>query len=457
MEKNNQIVMLSVDSLREHPDNPRKDLGDLEELSNSIKENGVFQNLTVVPTEETGGSVEDKPYTIIIGHRRTAAAKKAGVKELPCVIAHMSKEEQLSTMLSENLQRNDLTLYEQARTFAQLKFDFGISDSEIAKKSGFSKSTIKSRLEIAKLDGKKIKKAESAGIQIRLEDFKKLEKIESVETRNELLGEIGGYNFDWKLKRAEDSEQSERLLKILMPVLSTFAVKDDGFYHNSGSDYAIVKNKSEAVGFTAPSADELKDNKFTYSTAGGNVYVYKEPKTIKIEKSEEEEKEKKEKKIRAKQAECKKNLKELFKTAWILRYNFIFENALNIYDRLDEFVVKCILCGEKSINLNAFEVGIGEFEVDEEYNRYSFSCEGIANYFESTAPGKVSTVLAVYGFADDCGADNICYDCYGQYNPYDGESLKRLYGMLEEFGYKTSADETALADGTHSAYYRADG
>lgn len=454
MEKNNQIVMLSVDSLREHPDNPRKDLGDLTELSDSIKANGIFQNLTVVPTEETGGSVEDKPYTIIIGHRRTAAAKKAGVKELPCVIAHMSKEEQLSTMLSENLQRNDLTVYEQARTFAQLKFDFGMSDSEIAKKSGFSKSTIKSRLEIAKLDGKKIKEAEENGVQISLEDLKKLEKIESVETRNALLDEIGEYNFDWKLKRAEESEQSERLLKILMPVLSTFAVKDDEFYHNSSSYYAIVKNKSEAVGFTAPSADELKDNKFTYSTSGGNVYVYKEPKAIKKEKSKEE---KKEEKIRAKQAECKKNLKELFKTAWTLRYNFVFENAVEIYNRLDEFVAKCILCGEKSINLNAFEVGIGEYEVDEEYNRYSSDCEGIANYFESTAPGKVSTVLAVYGFADDCGAENTCYDCFGRYNPYDGESLKRLYGMLEEFGYKTSADETALIDGTHSAYYRADG
>ena len=83
-------------------------------------------------------------------------------------------------------------------------------------------------------------------------------------------------------------------------------------------------------------------------------------------------------------------------------------------------------CGKKSINLNAFEVGIGEYEVDEEYNSYSSVCEGIANYFESTAPGKVSTVLAVYGFADDCGADNTCYDYIGKYNPYDGESLKRL-------------------------------
>lgn len=454
MEKNNQIVMLSVDSLREHPDNPRKDLGDLTELSDSIRANGIFQNLTVVPTEETGGSVEDKPYTIIIGHRRTAAAKKAGVKELPCVIAHMSKEEQLSTMLSENLQRSDLTVYEQARTFAQLKFDFGMSDGEIAKKSGFSKATVKSRLEIAKLDGEKIKEAEKNGVQISLDDLKKLEKIESVETRNELLGEIGGYNFDWKLQRAEESEKSEKLLKILMPELSTFAVKSDGYYQSDRSDYAIITNKSEAIGFVSPSAEELKDNKFTYRADRGSVYIYKEPKKKKEKESDEE---RKAKEIKAKQAECRKNLEELFKTAWTLRYNFIFNNALKIYDMLDEFAVKCILCGKKDLNLNALEVGIGEYEVNEKYNRYSSDCEGIANYFETTAPGKVSTVLAVYGFADDCGAENTCYDFFGQYNSYDGERLKRLYAMLEEFGYKTSADEKALVDGTHSAYYRADG
>jgi len=453
MEKSNQIVMLSVDSLREHPDNPRKDLGDLTELSDSIKINGIFQNLTVVPTEEAGGSIEDKPYTIIIGHRRTAAAKKAGVKELPCVIAHMSKEEQLSTMLSENLQRSDLTVYEQARTFAQLKFDFGMSDGEIAKKSGFSKSTIKSRLEIAKLDGRKIKEAEENGVQISLEDLKKLEKIDNVETRNELLDEIGGYNFDWKIKRAEDKEQSEKLLKILMPELSNFAVKSDNNYKYGRYDYAIIRNKSEAIGFVSPSAKEIKDNKFTYSTVGGNVYIYKEPKNVKREWSEEE---RKAKEAKAEKAECRKNLEDLFKTAWACRCNFLFNNALEIYDMLDEFIIKCILIGEKNINLNALEVGIGTADINEEYDRYTRDYTAMKDCLNKTAPSKVKTVSAVYGIVGD-SVKNNCYMYNGMYSSYDGERLKRLYGMLEEFGYKTSADEMALVDGTHPAYYREDG
>lgn len=75
------LVMLPIDKLYPHPDNPRKSLGDLTELSESIKAKGVMRNLTVVPRAERDGT-----YTIIIGHRRHAAAKKAKLKELPCVI-----------------------------------------------------------------------------------------------------------------------------------------------------------------------------------------------------------------------------------------------------------------------------------------------------------------------------------------------------------------------------------
>lgn len=71
--QNGQMVYLPVSKLFPHPDNPRKDNGDLTELAESIKANGVLQNLTVVPKE-------DGSYTVIIGHRRLAAAKLAGRK-----------------------------------------------------------------------------------------------------------------------------------------------------------------------------------------------------------------------------------------------------------------------------------------------------------------------------------------------------------------------------------------
>ena len=70
----NKITYISIDKLIPHPQNPRKELGDLTELADSIKANGVYQNLTVV---EDG----DDTYKIIIGHRRHAAAKIAGLTE----------------------------------------------------------------------------------------------------------------------------------------------------------------------------------------------------------------------------------------------------------------------------------------------------------------------------------------------------------------------------------------
>ena len=113
----NQVVLIQTDELHPHPDNPRKDLGDLTELADSIKANGVLQNLTVVPRIVTGnllGNTWQDGYTVVIGHRRLAAAKQAGLKELPCIVADMSLRDQVRTMLMENIQRADLTLYEQA-------------------------------------------------------------------------------------------------------------------------------------------------------------------------------------------------------------------------------------------------------------------------------------------------------------------------------------------------------
>ena len=167
------IVPIEISQIYPHPDNPRKDLGDLTELVESIKKNGIMQNLTVIPghwltddeiamlvkiyqenpDEETRVLLNkkwiDEGYTLIIGHRRHAASKLAGVRELPCrIIEGMTEKEQVSTMLEENMQRNDLTIYEQAQGF-QMMLDLGETEQGIAEKTGFSRSTIRHRLNIA--------------------------------------------------------------------------------------------------------------------------------------------------------------------------------------------------------------------------------------------------------------------------------------------------------------------
>ena len=105
--KNTNLVEIPITSISTHPQNPRKDLGDLTELAESIRTTGILQNLTVVQND-------DYTYTVIIGHRRLAAAKLAGLETVPCAVVEMSEDDQLATMLAENMQRSDLTVYEQA-------------------------------------------------------------------------------------------------------------------------------------------------------------------------------------------------------------------------------------------------------------------------------------------------------------------------------------------------------
>ena len=177
------IVYLNRSQLEPHPDNPRKDLGDLEELRESIREHGIMQNLTVIPTDDTL-----EHFRILIGHRRFAASEGI-LTQLPCVIvAGLSNREQVGIMLCENIQRSDLTYIEQARGF-QMMLDLGDTVETIADKTGFSEKTIKARLEINKLDEETLGEA-SERFQLSIADFMKLSKVKDVEKRNEILESV---------------------------------------------------------------------------------------------------------------------------------------------------------------------------------------------------------------------------------------------------------------------------
>lgn len=185
MEERRDIVYIGIDHIHTHPENPRKDLGDLTELAESMKKQGCLQNLTVVPVEEQPGE-----YYALIGNRRHGASKLAGLEELPCRIAEgLSRKEQLSIMLEENMQRSDLTIYEQAQGF-QLMLDLGDTEEQIAEKTGFSKTTIRRRLNIAKLNQDELKKKEQdENFQLTLKDLYELEKVKDIKTRDKILRE----------------------------------------------------------------------------------------------------------------------------------------------------------------------------------------------------------------------------------------------------------------------------
>ena len=195
------ISMVEAKKLRPHPKNPRKNLGDLTELTESIKQNGIMQNLTAVPDPD-----KDDGYMIIIGHRRFAAGKKAGLKEFPVSIICLDEADQVKLMLCENIQRSDLTAVEKAEGF-QMMIDFGISVQELSEETGFAPSTIYHRLNIAKLDKAALEKTMD---QLTLTDLIELEKIEDIETRNDILRKANRQTFSQMVQVAVSDQKTKK-------------------------------------------------------------------------------------------------------------------------------------------------------------------------------------------------------------------------------------------------------
>ena len=137
--------MIPLDRLEPNPQQPRVDVGDLEELIASITEKGVLEPLLVRPSQ-VGGR-----FMIISGERRYRAAREAGLHEVPCIEMDVDDRAVAEIALIENLQRKDLTPYEEADGLLALVERFGYTHEDIARKIGKSRSSVTESLTIATL------------------------------------------------------------------------------------------------------------------------------------------------------------------------------------------------------------------------------------------------------------------------------------------------------------------
>lgn len=128
--------MIAIEQILTSADQPRKDVGDLRGLTDSVREKGVLEPLLVRYLPES------EKYMIISGERRYHAAKAAGLRELPCIEKDADDAESLELALIENLQRKDLTPFEEADGVRALAERFALSHEEIAKKIGKGRSSI---------------------------------------------------------------------------------------------------------------------------------------------------------------------------------------------------------------------------------------------------------------------------------------------------------------------------
>ena len=128
--------MIPVERIRPNPNQPRKELGNLRDLTLSIREKGVLEPLLV------RYDAEEDFYTIISGERRYHAAKAAGLQEVPCIEKDADRAEMLELALVENLQRKDLSPFEEAEGLHALAEQFDYTHEEIARRIGKSRATV---------------------------------------------------------------------------------------------------------------------------------------------------------------------------------------------------------------------------------------------------------------------------------------------------------------------------
>ena len=480
------IEMLPLEEIFPHPDNPRKEIGDVSELAESIKANGILQNLTVIPghymTEseyvnmakaegaKAGAArasydphewFEPDGYTVIIGHRRLAAAKLAGLSEVPCSIVDMGKAEQLSTMLTENMQRTDLTIYEQAKGF-QMMLDLGKTVDDVASMSGFSKTTVRSRAKLSALDEKEFKKACSRGAT--LFDFAELDKIESDEDKQHCLKYVGTPNFKNTLKTILENQKLKARLAEWLEVVKTFATEHTGSRENLRyiCNYSYY-NMSKEVNVP----EDANEVKYYYVLTEREIDIYTERDKDKEAQEEAERAER-----RAKEDAEARKYSSISERHYELRKAFVKGlSSANCKSDLGH-VASLLASVIKSADNSGYYAMRPKLDIDllrECMNiPDSISSEDDARFFGDTelitsvsarseklifclAYCSIESKYAGY-YSHEWNRDKQKYE----YLHKENDRLDLIYNALSDLGYEMSDEELSMMTGTHELFCSGD-
>ena len=432
LSENATIIYIPVNEITAHPNNPRKDLGDLTELSESIRKNGVLQNLTVVPNVS-----ENSGYTAVIGHRRLEASKMAGLEAVPCVISHLTEQEQVRTMLMENMQRSDLTVYEQAQGF-QMMMDLGDTAEAIADKTGFSASTVRRRLKLLELDKEKFAAASERGATLM--DFAALDGIDDIKTRNKVLEHVGTANFNYELKKTIDKQEADKRRKRWLELLETFATKTD-----DTKELRYVKSLYGAPDdFTIP--EDSREIKYFYKVESWGLTLYRE-KTEEAPSPEEEAR----RIAEERRKQLNKRIVEIETRMMELRDEFM-ENLSNAEAKkrlpsIAEWACQTALHKGFYISdsdyLNVLAISIPDDADDEQE-------EAIFEELKLKAKEAHGKFFANMVFAAKSSRNLRCHHWDNSY--CENVELREMYAYLESLGYEISDEELAMLDGTHEVF-----
>lgn len=215
--QSNEIKLINTSLIDPHPDNPRKNIGDVTDLANSIKANGLLSPLSVVPNGER--------YRVIAGHRRLAACKQAGIGAVPCFVLNLDPLQQLGAMVTENCQREQLTVLEEADAI-QGMLDLGATTASVAHRLGRSGDYVRNRAKAASIKTEVRASRDDFG-QISIGQLVAIARYDGrPDLQKKLAQAAGTSNFDYTLSRIERDDRDRQWIESVAALL---VEPDNGF------------------------------------------------------------------------------------------------------------------------------------------------------------------------------------------------------------------------------------
>ena len=494
MESRNQIEYVKVSNITPHPDNPRQDLGDLTELADSIRAKGVMENLVVIRNEDylhrmgmvnaggepygvdTWADADDPHYRVVIGHRRLAAAKLAGLDVVPCVIQKMTRDEAIAAMLTENGQRAGLTPYEEGLGFQQLSLDMGKSVADIRAMTGFGETTIRSRLKIAKLDGGKVRDGLERGAT--LADFVELDKIQDVALKGKVLEKAGTPDFRNAMKSALEDERRKSLMKRWMEEADAFAERIKTVDHAAMKyvyAYSVYIGREISRKTSVERPEDAGRRKYYYFADAAYLYIYREITDADRATADAQVTAEKEAKSLAEAARKAREaeLGEITKRHFTLRKEFVAECPLTsaslpdvmLYAASALTAIDARTSPHPECDLQLMSELLGmDSEIDfENASRENVRKELLRaeSYGKPCSPARL-LLCAAYSMNDSGRNGYYAREWNPQSDAWEtphmeNRELDRLYQLLTELGYEMSEEENQMRDGTHSVFAGKDG
>lgn len=441
------VIEIELEQLKIHPKNVRTEYEGIDELAKSIKENGIMQNLTVVPDKDDEGK-----YFVVIGNRRLTAARQAGVKTAPCVVIEdMSDREQIATMLTENMNRKDLKIYEEASAIQMCFKDYGFDMQEIEDKTGLSNTTIAHRLNIAKLDKRTLKKVvQDEEFQLTLSDLYALEKVEDVKTRNKILKDAR----DSKdlANKARQAAREEKQRKVEQEIIGLCKKRGIEKAPKSAEDDWYSGKWIRAAEFNlddkAPKQLKIgKEGEFFYITRYGRLYIIS--KAAKAQKKEptKQEIEEREKKKRTKEINAK--YKAMFEDMGDF-VRGIFDGKIAMIKDLEEVdrkIWELLIRDSTWIGFNHITQAITGKEI------YSSQLTAKERDEAEEKAKNLPVICQKLGVAYWKIRELRMTEWDGTFRKSSGEQLNQFYDILNMFGYSwADEDSEKIANGKHELY-----